>query len=67
MSIEARLTELESRMAHQDQAINDLSKEIYAQQKQIERLETTCKRLVEQSGRPRDGIAGDEDEPPPHY
>jgi hypothetical protein len=39
MSTETRLIDLEARIAHQDQAISDLSKEVYLQQKQIEQIE----------------------------
>ncbi len=63
---EARLIDLEARIAHQDQAINDLSTEIYQQQKQIEQLEATCKYLMEQSQLPP-ATDGQGDEKPPHY
>lgn len=67
MSAEARLIELEARIAHQDQAINDLSQEIYEQQKQIDKLEATCKYLLEQSRQLTGPEGSDENEIPPHY
>ena len=67
MSAEARLIELEARIAHQDQAINDLSQEIYEQQKRIEKLEATCKYLLEQSRQLPAPEGSDENEKPPHY
>ena len=67
MSTEARLIDLEARIAHQDQAINDLSQEIYQQQRQIEQIEATCKYLLEQSRQ----LPGPDNSPgsekPPHY
>jgi uncharacterized coiled-coil protein SlyX len=67
MSTKARLEELEARVALQDKAINDLSQEIYEQQKQIKHLQATCKLLIEQS---REQPATEDHEinqPPPHY
>ena len=67
MSTEKRLVDLEARIAHQDQAINDLSNEIYQQQRQIEQLETTCKILLEHSQQPATADGIQNDEKPPHY
>ena len=66
ISTEAHLIDLETRIAHQDQAIHDLSTEIYQQQKQIEQLEATCKYLLGRSQLPSatDNLG---DEKPPHY
>ena len=68
MSVEARITELESRLAFQDDTIQALSDEIVAQQRSLERvqlqLEALAKRQEELGGQFDD----DEDEaPPPHY
>jgi len=67
MSTETRLVDLEGRIAHQDQAINDLSNEIYQQQKQIEQLEATCKYLLEQAQQSPAPDDTQVDEKPPHY
>jgi len=69
MNDEDRVTELETRVAHQDQAILELSDEIYRQQQQITRLEDQCRALLARlesldaagpSGNPADEV-------PPHY
>ena len=65
----SRLDELEMRVVHQDQTIEDLNAAITAQWKLIERLERQMARLAErvadaeQSG----GPAAPADRPPPHY
>jgi len=64
-----RIDELEARLAHQDQAILEMSDEIYEQQKQIARLELQCRNLVEriESLAGGDGPTDGGDEKPPHY
>jgi SlyX protein len=66
---EERLIDLEARIAHQDESLRELSSELYAQQRSLERLEATCKFLVEQlRTRTDDASAGiSSDEKPPHY
>ncbi|MBM7059755.1 SlyX family protein [Pseudomonas sp. UL073] len=68
MSTENRLTELESRLAFQDDTIQALSDELLAQQRIVERLQlqlaALAKRQDELQGRFE--IAQD-DGPPPHY
>ena len=63
-----RLIELETRIAFQEDTIQQLSDVIYRQQKQIDKLEQICKLLGE---RLQDMAAGDfinpVDEKPPHY
>lgn len=66
-SNEACLVELESRLALQDQAINDLSQEIYKQQKQLEQIQATCNYLLERSREMRAAADDSGDETPPHY
>lgn len=69
MATEERFINLESRIAHQDQSIHELSDEIYKQRKQLEQLEATCQRLLERI-RTLTDPAGNEDhgsEQPPHY
>ncbi|MBT8445106.1 MAG: SlyX family protein [Gammaproteobacteria bacterium] len=69
MNNEARIMELENRVAHQDQALMDLSDEIYRQQQQITRLEDRSRQLlVRVEALATAGPAGDpSDEVPPHY
>jgi len=65
-----RLIELETRIAFQEDTIQQLSDVIYRQQKQIDKLEQICKLLGE---RLQEMATGDfinpspADEKPPHY
>ena len=66
---EERFIDLETRVAHQDQLLNDLNDVVTAQQAKIMQLEELCKSLL---GRVRsigeampEGESGDER--PPHY
>ena len=64
-----RLDELEMRVVHQDQTIEDLNAAITAQWKLIERLERQVERLAERVAEAEQSI-GDPapvDPPPPHY
>lgn len=69
MDSEQRLIDLESKVAHQDQALVELGEEIYQQQRQIALLEDRCRQLLERL----ETIAAGEssgnasDEVPPHY
>jgi uncharacterized coiled-coil protein SlyX len=68
LDTEARIDELEARLAQQDQAILELSDEIYRQQRQIAQLETQVRGLTERlrtvaAPEPADGSAS---EIPPH-
>jgi uncharacterized coiled-coil protein SlyX len=65
----ARIDELEVRLAQQDQAILELSDELYRQQRHIARLEAEIGRLADRmkalgGAEPAPGPA---DEVPPHY
>jgi len=64
-----RIDDLEAKLAHQDQAILELSDEIYEQQKQITRLEAQGCELVArlESLAGGDGPTDAGDEKPPHY
>ncbi|QLC74297.1 SlyX family protein [Pseudomonas sp. LPB0260] len=68
MSVEARITELESRLAFQDDTIQALNDELVAQQRVLERvqlqLEALAKRQEEIGGQLD---AADDEAPPPHY
>jgi len=65
----ARLDELEMRVIHQDQTIEDLNAAITAQWKLIERLERQVARLAERvaDSEQSTGQAAPVDRPPPHY
>ncbi len=69
MTQDDRLIELETRLAHQDQALLELSAEVYQQQKQIAALEERCRSLLEHIQRitTHDPPADPTDEVPPHY
>ncbi|MBV4544527.1 SlyX family protein [Pseudomonas triticicola] len=68
MSLEERVTDLESRLAFQDDTIQALNDVLVAQQRVIERLqlqmEALIKRHEEMVGQ---FSAFEEDAPPPHY
>ena len=68
-STAARLDELEMRVVHQDQTIEDLNAAITAQWKLIERLERQVARLAERvaDAELSAGQAAPVDRPPPHY
>ena len=66
---EARIDELEARLAQQDQSLLELSDELYRQQQQIAKLELELRHLA---GRLKaiaiPGPANEpQDETPPHY
>ena len=66
---EARIEELEARLAQQDHSILELSDEVYQQQKQIARLEIEVRHLAERLQRiePEESPSNSTDETPPHY
>lgn len=67
-AIEERLEALETRIAHQDQTIQDLSQELFAQQKQVEQLQRHTRMLAQRLEEARHGVADAVgDERPPHY
>ena len=65
----ARLDELEMRVVHQDQTIDELNEAITAQWKLIDRLERQVARLSERlaDAEQSAGQAAPVDRPPPHY
>ena len=64
----ARLDELEMRVVHQDQTIEDLNAAITAQWKLIERLERQVERLAERVAEAEQSIGDPAPvDPPPHY
>ena len=65
----ARIDELETRLAQQDQTLLELSDELYRQQQHIARLETELRQLIDRmkavtTPEPTSSAA---DEVPPHY
>ncbi len=67
---EARLEKIETKIAFQEDLIEELNKTIYQQQKQLERLEATCTALtghlssLAESVNEQQAVAS---ERPPHY
>ena len=64
-----RLERIETKLAYQDEAVQELSDLVYAQQKQIDRLEALCRRLVDRLETLEEppGSGDPADEVPPHY
>lgn len=69
MSMEDRFIDLETRIAYQEATLRDLNDVIAQQQRQIERLEQTCRALGERMLRGGQGSERGtlEEEVPPHY
>ncbi|ATH83219.1 SlyX family protein [Ectopseudomonas hydrolytica] len=68
MSLEARVMELESRLAFQDDTIQALSDELVEQHKRIERLQLQLSALARRQEELQGQMGIVEDEaPPPHY
>lgn len=68
MSLEARIMELESRLAFQDDTIQALSDELLEQSRRIERLQLQLTSLARRQEELNGLAAIAEDEaPPPHY
>lgn len=65
----SRLDELEIRIAHQDQTIEDLNEAITAQWKLIETLQREVSRLTDRVASAEDALADapPANRPPPHY
>jgi len=66
---EERFIDLETRLAHQDQLLNELNDVVTAQQTKIMQLEELCKSLIQRVRSVGEGVPdGDPgDERPPHY
>ncbi|HVK98876.1 MAG TPA: SlyX family protein [Dongiaceae bacterium] len=66
--MDERLIELETRVAFQEHSLQQLSDEMYRQQKQIERLDRLCQVLLQQLQDVSTALPGKtQDEKPPHY
>ena len=66
---EDRLIDLETRFAYQEETLRVLNDIVTRQQQQIERLEFTCRQLLDRVERAGDGNQKSSllDEVPPHY
>ena len=66
---EERFINLESRLAHQDQLLNQLNDVVTGQQAKIMQLEELCKSLIQRVQSVGDRLPADDpsDERPPHY
>ena len=66
--MEDRFAELETQLAHQEEAIDKLNQVVYQQQKQITALEAGAKHLMGRIHTLSEGLADSPDEElPPHY
>ena len=66
---ESRLIEIESKLAHQEDLLNELNDVVTDQQAQISRIEEMCRALVSRVRSISDGeaVGSPDDERPPHY
>lgn len=66
---EERFIDLETRLAYQDQLLNELNDVVTAQQVKIMQLEELCKALVQRVRTAGEGLPDSDpgDERPPHY
>jgi len=66
---EDRFIDLETRLAYQDQLLNELNEVVTAQQAKIMQLEELCKALVQRVRTAGEGLPDSDpgDERPPHY
>lgn len=64
-----RLIEIETKLAHQEDLVNELNTIITDQQVQISRLEELCRSLIDRVRSMSDPASGGspEDDRPPHY
>ncbi len=66
---ERRITELETKVAYQEDSIQEFNQVVISLQKQVDGLEITCQALKDRL-RDMSGMISnisDEDEKPPHY
>lgn len=68
MSLDARVTELETRLAFQDDTLQTLNDVLVIQQRQIDMLEMKLNALAKRQQELGESIGNSDDEaPPPHY
>jgi SlyX protein len=67
-TLSARIDRLETRIAYQDEIVEDLNETITAQWKQIDRLTRQVAQLLDRVNEAEDKAgSGAPDRPPPHY
>ena len=66
---EERFIDLETKLAHQDQLLNELNDVVTSQQAKIMQLEELCKTLIQRVRAGGEGLPESDsgDERPPHY
>jgi SlyX protein len=66
---EARITELETRLAFQEQALQDLGDALARMRLESERASALLRRMLAELAQTRGAVADDpaEEPPPPHY
>ena len=66
---EERLVDIESKLAHQDQLLNELNDVVTRQQEKLMQLEELCKSLISRVRSMGETMPGADagDERPPHY
>lgn len=64
---DARLNELEFKVAHQDVLLEDLNSIVVKQQEKVDRLEAALKDLSKRLGEASSGDIGPGNQKPPHY
>ncbi|MHA7879368.1 MAG: SlyX family protein [Saccharospirillum sp.] len=67
MSQTDAITELEIRLTHMDDNIEQLNQVIIAQQQQIDRLERLLNQVASDQASLRDALPDVPNQPPPHY
>lgn len=67
MAQDARLTELETKVAFIEQTMHTLDQRMIEQQQAIDKLETWCKTLADRMRQASEGPTGNGFEIPPHY
>lgn len=69
MSNEERLVDIEIKLSHQEDAVEELNKVVCLQQKKIDHLEAICEALIRHVKELSDGASEQRatNEPPPHY
>lgn len=69
MTDDKRTIELETKLAYQEDMIQELNKTVFAQQKRLDQLETAYRYLLTQTQEISEVASADKpvDEKPPHY
>lgn len=67
--LESRVVELETRLAFQEQALNELNDALADARMELSRNDVLLRRALEELRTSRPGVTGDasEEPPPPHY